>query len=248
MASDTRVEIYPDRAALVQRSLALVVERIQSAVAARGRCVLALAGGNTPKPLYDALAQQALPWDKLHIFWGDERYVPIDHPDSNAGMAKAAWLDRVAIPATQIYPVPTDAADPATAAIAYEHTLQTVLGEEGGIPQFDLILLGIGDDGHTASLFPYTAALGVRDRAVTVGEKSGEPRITFTTTTINHSRCVIFLVSGSNKQNALTQIFAAEGDDSAYPSRLIRPQGELWWLLDREAGVPLVGQPGVMSL
>jgi len=232
-----QIEIHPDRAALVARSLTLVTERIQAAVAARGTCTLALAGGSTPQPLYEALARAALPWSNLHIFWGDERYVPVDHPDSNAGMAKTAWLDQVDIPTDHIHITPTYFDDPAAAAADYEKTIKQVCNSDW--PQFDIILLGMGDDGHTASLFPHTSALEVSDRLITVGEKSGAPRITFTASFINHSRCVLFLVSGSNKQIALSQVFAAEGDDAAYPSRKIQPQGELWWLLDADAGEPL---------
>lgn len=239
-----QVEIYPDRPALVARSQALVLERIRTAITQRGSCSLALAGGSTPKPLYEALAKETLPWSKLYVFWGDERYVPIDHPDSNAGMAKAAWLDKVPIPTEQIYSVPTNLEKPSDAALQYEQTLRQVLGSDEW-PQFDLILLGMGDDGHTASLFPHTSALAVSDRLVTVGEKSGEPRITFTAPLINQSRCVMFLVSGSNKQAALTQVFAAEGDDNAFPSRKIRPQGELLWLLDADAGEPIKTFPDV---
>lgn len=242
-----KVEIYLDRTAVVARSLTLVVERIRSAIAERGTCSLALAGGSTPKPLYEALAKEDLPWDKLHIFWGDERYVPVDHPDSNAGMAKAAWLDQVPIPASQIYITPTAAANPVEDAAAYEKTLRQALGDEAW-PQFDVVLLGIGDDGHTASLFPHTAALAVSDRLVTVGEKSGAPRITFTATLINRSRCVLFLVAGSNKQTALTQIFAEVAEDDAFPARKIRPEGELWWLLDAAAGEAIKTLPGVQIM
>lgn len=238
-----QIEIHPDRAALVARSQALVKEHIQTAIAERGRCAIVLAGGSTPKPLYEALAQENLPWSKLDIFWGDERYVPVEHPDSNAGMTRKAWLDQVPIPAEQIHVVPTHYEQPTAAAAAYEKTIRQALGSPQ--PEFDIVLLGMGDDGHTASLFPYTEALQVNDRLVTVGEKAGEPRITLTAPLINHSRCVIFLVSGSNKQMALTQVFAENADDNAYPSRKIHPQGELWWLLDAEAGEPVRSLPNV---
>ncbi|MEO0986687.1 MAG: 6-phosphogluconolactonase [Cyanobacteria bacterium J06639_14] len=239
-----QVEIHPDRTALVARAQVLVVERIRAAIAERGICFIALAGGSTPKPLYAALAKEDLPWEKLHIFWGDERYVPSDHPDSNAGMAKAAWLDLVPIPSEQVYVTPTSFENPADAAVQYEQTLRQVMGNQDW-PQFDVILLGMGDDAHTASLFPHTAALKVSDRLITVGEKAGAPRITFTVPLINQSRCVLFLVSGSNKQAALTQIFAPTADDYAFPSRLIRPQGELVWLLDAAAGEPIKMQPDI---
>ncbi|HZG38881.1 MAG TPA: 6-phosphogluconolactonase, partial [Nodosilinea sp.] len=194
------IEILPDKPALVQRALTLVVEAIRSAVAAHGYCTLALAGGSTPKPLYIGLAEQDLPWEKLYIFWGDERYVPVDHPDSNAGMAKAAWLDQVPIPPDHILVTPTLEGDPAASARQYEAMVRSVFGGLQGIapnqvPEFDLILLGMGDDGHTASLFPHTEALAVTDRLITVGYKGSDPRITFTAPLINHSHRVLFLVA-----------------------------------------------------
>ncbi|MGD1908058.1 MAG: 6-phosphogluconolactonase [Leptolyngbyaceae cyanobacterium] len=236
MAASVHVEVHDDRAALVERARILVVDQIKTAIADRGICYLALAGGSTPKPLYEALAQETLPWSRLHIFWGDERYVPIDHPDSNAGMAKAAWLDQVSLPAEQVYPVPTTAATPQAAADQYQTTVETVMGQT---PIFDVVLLGMGDDGHTASLFPHTPALAVSDCWVTVGNKGDNPRITFTVPLINQSRCVMFLVSGANKQTALKAVFAETADSQQYPSRLIQPQGELWWLLDQAAGAAL---------
>ena len=242
------VEILPDKPALVQRALTLVIEAIQNAVANHGYCTLALAGGSTPKPLYAALATQDLPWENLYIFWGDERYVPVEHPDSNAGMAKSVWLDQVPIPHDQVFMTPTAEGDPAISAQQFEANLRQAFGPLQGlapdeVPRFDLILLGMGDDGHTASLFPHTAALGVSDRLITVGYKGSDPRITFTVPLINHSRRVLFLVAGADKQTALAQVFAPEGDDLAYPSRLVRPRGELRWLLDRQA----VGDQGLLS-
>lgn len=239
-----QIEIYPDRAALITRSKDLVVEYVQAAIAARGTCSIALSGGSTPKPLYEALAKEDLPWSQLQIFWGDERYVPVDHPDSNAGAAKAAWLDQVPIPVEQVHLTPTHYDNPVDAAVAYAQTIRQVLGEAPW-PQIDINLLGMGDDGHTASLFPHTLALGVSDRLVTVGEKAGTPRITFTVPFINHSRAVIFLVAGSNKQTALSQVFSPDGDDQTYPSRKIQPQGDLRWLLDAAAGEAVKDLPGV---
>ncbi|HEY9639098.1 MAG TPA: 6-phosphogluconolactonase [Coleofasciculaceae cyanobacterium] len=234
------IEILPDKAALIQRSLQLVLEKLQVAIVERGQFTIALAGGSTPKPLYEAIAAQDLPWDKIHVFWGDERYVPSDHPDSNQGMARQAWLNKVPIPAANIHPMPTDAADPAIAAQQHEQQIRDFFQVQSGeIPSFDVVLLGMGDDAHTASLFPHTDALQVRDRLVTVGEKEGQPRITFTVPLINQSRCVMFIVAGSSKQPALAQVFAPNADDETYPSRLIQPQGELLWLLDQAAGEKL---------
>lgn len=229
------IEILPTKTELILRSQAIIVEKITAAVAERGRCSLALSGGSTPRPLYEALAAQPLPWAQIHLFWGDERYVSPNHPDSNLLMTRKAWIDRIDIPEVNLHPVPTQAGDPVQDAQAYEAELRRFfVGEDW--PTFDLILLGMGDDGHTASLFPHTEALGVRDRLVTVGNKDGQPRLTFTVPLINQARTVIFLVAGENKRPALAEIFAPEGDELSYPSRLIQPSGELWWLLDEAAG------------
>lgn len=234
---DKHVEVLPDRAALVDRSLELVLEKLNAAIAHRSIATIALSGGSTPKPLYEKLAEQDLPWDKLHVFWGDERYVPPTHEDSNYRMARLAWLDKVPIPAKNVHPMLTNEDDPAIAAQSHEADLQTFFHTEPGeFPAFDVILLGIGDDAHTASLFPGTDALKVRDRWITVGNKDGQPRITFTAPLINHARTVLFMVAGENKQHALSQIFAPDADAMLYPSRLIQPEGELWWLLDQSAG------------
>lgn len=232
-----QVQIYVDRPALITAAVDLVVERVRTAIAERQSCSIALSGGSTPQPLYAALATTDLPWHQIQIYWGDERYVAPTHPDSNYGMAKQVWLDLVSIPPENIHPMPTNLADPTLAADTYDRKMRSNFGlEAGSIPTFDIILLGMGDDGHTASLFPHTAALSVVDRLVTVGEKDGQPRLTFTATLINHARSVIFLVSGASKRPALAEVFAPTGDASTYPSRLIQPAGELLWLLDAAAG------------
>ncbi|HLP90089.1 MAG TPA: 6-phosphogluconolactonase [Nostocaceae cyanobacterium] len=232
------VEVLPDLQALVARALELILSKLETAIAERGQFTIALSGGSTPKPLYEAIASQNLPWDKIHVFWGDERYVPPTHPDSNELMARRAWLDRVNIPANNIHSVPTLSGNPAVDAAQHQQHLQeffhTVPGE---FPVLDVILLGMGDDAHTASLFPHTEALKVTDQLVTVGNKDGNPRITFTYPLINAARSVIFLAAGANKRPALAQVFAPVADDFTYPSRLIKPQGELVWLLDQAAGL-----------
>ncbi len=231
------IEVLEDAIALQTRSTELVVTKIQKTIELRGRCTLALAGGSTPKALYQSLAQQNLPWEKIQIFWGDERYVAPNHPDSNQKMAREAWLDLVDFPPANIHPMPTRANDPELDAQSYEAEIKACFEiNDGEFPSFDLILLGMGDDGHTASLFPYTKALEVRDRLITVGNKDGQPRLTFTISLIDRAECVIFLVTGANKQTALERIFADDSDSRQYPSRFIQPQGELWWLLDRAAG------------
>lgn len=234
------VEVLPDKAALIERSLEIVLSKIQTAIQERGQATIALAGGSTPKPLYEALCTQDLPWEKIHVFWGDERYVPADHPDSNEGMARHAWLDKVDIPAANIHPMSTSGENPAADAQKHEDELREFFKvAEGEFPHLDVVLLGIGDDAHTASLFPHTDALQLTDRLVTVGNKDGQPRITFTAPLINHASCVIFLVAGASKRPALDQIFSSDADALTYPARLIEPQGELWWLLDESAGQDL---------
>jgi 6-phosphogluconolactonase len=231
------VSIYPDRPALIEATLTLMVDRLRMAINERQSCAIALSGGSTPQPLYAALAHTDLPWERIHIFWGDERYVAPTDPDSNYGMTRRVWLDLVPIPAANVHPMRTDFADPQLAAADYERQLVAHFSLAAGeFPAFDLILLGMGDDGHTASLFPHTKALSVVDRLVTVGDKDGQPRLTLTFPTIDRSRSTIFLVAGASKQAALAEVFAATGDATAYPSRGIKPQGELLWLLDAAAG------------
>jgi 6-phosphogluconolactonase len=232
---ETSVEVVSDIHALVERAVAITVAALDEAIAQRGQFTLALAGGSTPKPLYERLRTQDLPWAQMHIFWGDERYVPSTHPDSNEGMARRAWLDHVPIPAQNLHPMPTQFPEPATAAQAYEQHLQAFFGSTA-IPTLDLILLGLGDDGHTASLFPHTAVLNTCDHWIGVGNRDSEPRLTFTIPLINQARQVLFLVAGASKRPALEAIFAKDTNAFDYPARFIRPQGKLHWLLDRAAG------------
>lgn len=234
-----KIEILADKQALIEYALSLINQTIEVAIKERERFTIALSGGSTPKPLYESLATQPLPWDKIHVFWGDERYVQPDHPDSNQHMARQAWLDRVDIPSSNIHPMPTQSDDPILDAQNYENELRHWFQVPEGNPTFDLILLGMGDDAHTASLFPHTDALNVRDRCITVGNKDGQPRLTFTVPLINQARFVMFLVAGESKIPALAQVFAPQADAMTYPSRLIHPQGELWWLLDGAAGAEL---------
>jgi len=234
------IEVLPDKSALIERSLKIILERLHKTLASQDNFTIALSGGSTPKPLYEALSKESLPWSKIHVFWGDERYVPATDPDSNQLMARQAWLDRVDIPPSNIHPMDTSGENALKDAEKHEQELQQFFDNKPGeFPTLDLILLGMGDDGHTASLFPKTEALSVRDRLVTVGNKDGQPRITFTVPLINQARCVLFVVAGENKRPALKEVFAEQSNDFNYPSRLIQPQGELLWLLDQSAGEEL---------
>lgn len=232
-------EVYASTDTLIDRTLALIVEEFETAVRERDRFTIALSGGNTPKPLYRKLAQQSLPWEKCHVFWGDERFVPADHPDSNERMARETWLDHVDIPAANIHPLVTAYDTPEQAAQTNETTLKDFF-KSAEWPVFDFVLLGMGDDGHTASLFPGTAALQVCDRWVTVGMKEDQPRLTLTIPAINHAHCVAFLIAGANKNPVLQTIFNDKKTDTPYPSQFIQPQGKFIWLLDALAGKDLV--------
>ncbi len=228
----TTVKILPDLNALVDESSEYIATKMKDAVAKNGVCYIALAGGSTPEPVYEKLAKADLPWDKIHFFWGDERYVPPTHEDSNYKMSKEAWLDSIDIPESNIHITPTEGSDVQSDAQEYEQDILDTFGITEGIPTFDVVFMGMGDDGHTASLFPETYALSVVDRLVTVGNKQEHQRITFTIPLINNADCVVFLVAGEGKQSALAQVFNDEDNSYQYPSKLIQPQGELVWFLD----------------
>ena len=228
------VEILSDKPALIERAHQLMEKSINAAISERGKATVALSGGSTPKPLYESLVNASIDWDKLYIFWGDERYVPHDHPKSNARMTAEAWLNHVSIPEANIFRVPTSAQAPAADAAKYAKTIREFFKSDDAAV-VDFVLQGMGDDGHTASLFPFTEALDVRDRLVTVGNNNGDPRITFTVPLIQQGRQIVFLVAGENKQNALSQVFSPDANDHEYPSKLIQPANP-HWLLDADAG------------
>lgn len=238
------VEILEDVASLQAHALGEVLRALREAVAARGRAILALSGGSTPKGLYQRLAQErSLPWDRVHLFFGDERSVPPDHPDSNYRMAKEALIDPLiaagALPAQNVHRVEAEL-PAAQAASRYEMVLKAFLGPD--LPVFDLILLGMGPDGHTASLFPHTAGLEERARWVIanpVPQLSTE-RITFTYPVLDAAREVTFLVSGAQKAEPLAQVLTSKTAQVAdYPSKGVRPQGRLVFLVDKAAAAKL---------
>ena len=212
----------------------------QTAIAARGRFCVALSGGSTPRGVYSLLAEEqksVLPWNKIYIFFGDERHVPPDHPDSNYRMANEVLLSKVPLPAQNIYRVRAElAAD--TAAGQYELQLRVFFRlPDNAWPCFDLILLGLGEDGHTASLFPASAALKEQSRLVVANwvEKFHSYRITFTYPVLNHAAEVMFLASGANKSLILRDIFDP-AETKAYPAQAVQPHdGRLLWIADRDA-------------
>jgi 6-phosphogluconolactonase len=227
---------------LFQAAADEVIRAATDAVAQRGRFTIALSGGSTPKNLYTLIAANAsanLPWDRMFFFWGDERHVPPDDPDSNYRMAKESFLSKVAIPPGNIFPVPAENPDASAAAETYEQTLRTFFAlAPGEFPRFDLILLGMGPDGHTASLFPETAALQEKSRLVVANwvEKLNASRITLTLPVLNAARCVAFLVSGTDKAAVLHEVLEGSAPAEKYPSKLVQPdEGRLIWFVDRAA-------------
>ncbi|HUO17369.1 MAG TPA: 6-phosphogluconolactonase [Verrucomicrobiae bacterium] len=223
-----------------------VLHAANDAVADRGRFTIALSGGSTPKSLYNLLAtnaKSALPWDRMFFFWGDERHVAPNDPESNYRMADEAMLSKIPIAPNQVFRIGAENPDAGAAAEAYELTLKRFFASgTGEFPRFDMILLGMGPDGHTASLFPGTAALQERSRLVVANwvEKFKTHRITLTLPVLNEARRVMFLVSGSDKAEALKIVLEGNAPGEQYPAKLVKPSdGRLIWLLDRAAASTL---------
>lgn len=235
------IAVYPDAAALAEGAATLVADLAVSAVAARGRFAVALSGGSTPRGAYEALARPPLrdrvPWGAVHVFWGDERCVPPDDPRSNARMARVALLDHVPTPGGQIHPI-DGTLSPDEAAARYEAALRTAFG---GPPCFDLTLLGLGADGHTASLFPGSPAVEERGRWA-VGVRGDPDRVSLTLPTLNASKAVAFLVAGGAKVPALRRVLSQDG---ALPASLVRPtSGDVHWLVQQDAAGALTDIDG----
>lgn len=223
-----------------------IVQAANDSVAQRGRFTIALSGGSTPRNLFNLLATNArtvLPWDRMFFFFGDERHVPPTDPDSNYRMADESLLAKVPVPPGNVFRIAAENPDAAAAAEAYEKTLQKFFAlQPGEFPIFDLILLGMGPDGHTASLFPNTAGLQEKSRIVIANwvEKFKTSRITLTLPVLNAARCVTFLVSGTDKAPALHAVLEGDAPGEQYPSKLVRPtDGKLIWLIDRAAASEL---------
>jgi 6-phosphogluconolactonase len=263
------LRVLTDAEQLTEVAAKRIADLASTAIARRGRFVVALSGGSTPRPMYRLLAREpyasAVDWSCVELLWGDERCVPPDHPDSNYRMARRALLDRVGIPANRVHRIKGEL-PPQEAAAAYRAELETVLGEEG---RFDLVLLGLGTDGHTASLFPGTWAVEEREQdAVAVYvERLDSWRVTLTLPIINDARHVIFLVSGQRKADVLSRVCSISawppdqqtvpsrapqadamlsGSPSELPAQLVQPtDGTLTWLVDSEAAAVLSSRDGV---
>lgn len=228
-----RVHDTPD--ALAEAAARAFVEEAAKATAERGRFAVALAGGSTPEATYEALAREHaddVDWPNVHVFFGDERTVPPEHEDSNYRMAREALLDVVRVGSVHRM---RGELPPDEAAASYEAELLGFF--EGSPPVLDLVMLGIGSDGHTASLFPETSALEVTDRLVVANPvpKLETTRLTLTVPVLNAARKVLFLVAGEGKAEALTQILEGDAPPNAYPAKLVRPAGGASWMVDRAA-------------
>jgi 6-phosphogluconolactonase len=240
----SQVEIYPDPPALARAAAEHIVSRAAAAIAARGQFSIGLSGGSTPRALFSLLATDAfsarIDWTKVFLFWGDERCVPPDHSDSNYRMARETLLDYIPLSEESIYRIRGET-EPEQAAAEYEQILRVFFAQENR-PRFDVLLQGMGEDGHTASLFPGTRALYERTRWVLENyvPKLDMWRITLTTVAINSAANVIFLVEGQNKAETLHQVLKGPHQPEKYPSQFVHPvNGQLIWMIDKAAAARL---------
>lgn len=240
------VTVYDDSEALSRGVAGLFAQRARRAVEKRGRFTVLLAGGETPRASYQLLAREpllgAIPWRFVQLFWGDERWVSPDDPRSNLGMARRSFLDQAPLTKAQIHPVPFESS-PRESALHYERILRSFFGEAP--PRFDLVLLGLGENGHTASLFPGDEALDEEYRwvcEVYVAEQDLY-RVTVTAPLLNQAALVAFLVSGEAKAAVLQRVLEGPHDPHNLPAQLIRPaHGKVLWLADRAAARLLKGE------
>jgi 6-phosphogluconolactonase len=231
--------VYDNLGSLSHAAAGLFSRLARQAVGDHGKFSVALSGGHTPCHTYELLASEAfysrIPWAQVHVFWGDERCVPADDPRSNSHMARQAFLSRVPIPPDQIHPI-SCAQKPAEAVTQYEAVLRGFFGDQS--PRFDLILLGLGENGHTAPLFPNTSVLEEEEQWVAevyVAEQKMH-RVTLTASLINQAAAVAFLVAGAGKSQVLQQVLEGPSDPKRLPAQMIRPKnGQLMWLVDEEA-------------
>lgn len=246
-SSPVDVQVVGDRTDLARKAAELFVDASQEAIADHGRFRVALAGGSTPRDLYRLLADPEhrgwVTWSHVECYFGDERCVPSDHPESNFRMVQETLFTPLALSSDQIFRMPGEL-EPSAGADAYEAVLRKQFEIPAPVwPRFDLVLLGLGEDGHTASLFPDTPALDERMRLVVPGRapqgvEGVKDRLTLTVPTINHARMILVLVSGRNKAKAVQAVLDDPGEplDPRWPARLIHPVfGRLVWLIDREA-------------
>jgi 6-phosphogluconolactonase len=250
MAQKIKVSYFVDSTAeaVSRRTAQYFVDAIRAAAAARGKARIAISGGNTPKRAFQLLAdssafyREQIPWDRLELYWVDERCVAPDQPDSNYRMTREALLDHVPLAASQVFRIQGEL-DPDEAASKYEFDIRKSFRLEGAeIPIFDLIALGMGPDGHTASLFPHTEGLHEMMRIAIANHVVQKEtwRVTLTWPVINRARDVFFLIEGADKVPALKEVFLGPYDPETYPSQLIKPAGgRITLMLDSAAAAAL---------
>ena len=236
--------VFPDQPGFIDGAANFIVDLATQAIAERGRFTIALSGGGTPRPIYARLSsadyRDRIEWSQIHVFFGDERCVPPDDVQSNYRMAREALLDHVSLPPDHIHRIQGEI-DPAQAALIYEQELQQLF-RTSAFPALDLICLGLGDNGHTASLFPGTAALREKDRWVVPQyvEVMATWRVTFTAPLINATRHSAFLVEGAGKAEVLRRVLEGPYQPDVLPAQLIQPvNGQLHWLVDAAAAAKL---------
>jgi 6-phosphogluconolactonase len=244
IAADLR--IVDDLRGLAQAAAEEFATQALGTVRASGRFTVALSGGSTPRSLFSLLAanfRDQLPWDKMFFFWGDERHVPPDNPESNYRMANETLLSKVPVPADHVFRVHAENPDANQAAADYEQTLRKFFElSPGALPRFDLILLGMGPDGHTASLFPKTTALGEKSRLVVANwvDKFKTHRITFTLPVLNNAAVATFLVGGADKAETVREVLEGNQPGELFPATLVHPtNGRLMWMVDQAAAAVL---------
>lgn len=229
-----------DPAEVAREAASRMARSIQDAIKERGSAAIAISGGSSPLPAYALLAKEAIDWSKVHVFWVDERCVPPDHERSNYGAAKKAFLDHLAIPEANVHRMRGEETDLEGAAAAYAEDLRdTITPKASGLPVLDLVVLGIGDDGHTASLFPGEPTVDVTDRLVAaVPANAGrDPRLTLTVPVLENAKSTLLIVLGKSKHEPLERIWSASGDVKATPGRIVRNfRGAIVWIIDRAAG------------
>ena len=217
-----------------------ITKTLQDAIRDRGTATMALSGGSSPLDAYRLLAQETIDWNKVHVYWVDERAVPPTHERSNYGHAKKAFLDPAGVPEGNVHRMRGEIPDLDVAAREYEAELRdTVKSKLGGLPSIDLLVLGIGDDGHTASLFPGERTAEITDRLVAPvpAKADREPRLTLTVPMLENARACIVIVLGKAKHPALERIWSTSGDVEVTPGRVIRNfRGSICWVIDRAAG------------
>lgn len=241
-SNPSEVRIFSSAEAVAEGAAELFIHTCDAAVRDRGSFFVALSGGSTPKRTFELLADEPLrsriKWDRVHLFWGDERYVPHDDPNSNYRMTSEALLRHIPVPHANVHAVRTELSPAEAAATAYEEEIRHTLSTDAdSIPQFDLVYLGVGTNGHTASLFPHSPVLHERSRLVVADfvAEVNSWRISMTAPLLNRGRTVAFLVAGREKASVLKQVMFGPRDVENLPAQLISPEGELLWLLDEAA-------------